>query len=76
MRPLPAEFLRCHPSAPDAWCRNCKAWAGLPEQPPTTRATETTNSRSEACVYVPLSLQSKPKNKAPHEKTIPAAHCS
>lgn len=57
MKNLPTEVTRCRPQEPDSHCANCKRWADHPEQVlwMVVRLVNTTNSRDEACAYVPIS---------------------
>ena len=63
MKPLPFDYARCSPEAPDNYCKNCKRWAAHPEQTwgERTPNVATTNSRDEACIYIPISLMEKKK---------------
>lgn len=59
MRNLPWDVTRCDPEFPDHYCWNCKAFVKHPEQSmgPRTPIVTVETSRSEACFYVPISLQ-------------------
>lgn len=76
MRPLPADFLRCRPSSPDSWCRNCKAWCEQPRQPAQARQLLTTNSNDAACIYQPLSLLKRQAGPAVASHGLSAAGSS
>lgn len=59
MTPLPFDCCRCIPMQPDHNCKNCKRWFHHPKQVngPRTAVVNTTDSRDEACMYIPISLQ-------------------
>ena len=62
MQPLPFDYSRCEPEEPDQYCKNCKRWSDHPEQTFGEYQPFVTvkNSRSESCIYIPISLQSSP----------------
>ena len=57
-RPLPWDFFRCKPTTADAKCHNCKRWMDHPDQSlgPRTAFVEVTDSKSESCSHIPISL--------------------
>ena len=57
MRPLLWDVARCDPEMPDNYCKNCKRWLAHPEQSmgPRTPIVTVETSRSEACMYIPIS---------------------
>ena len=59
MTNLPFDVVRCRPLAADHHCTNCKRWVDHPEQliGHVVPLVLTTDSRDEACAYVPVSLQ-------------------
>ena len=62
MRTLPYDYTRCKPIKPDGFCKNCKRWWDHPEQknnPFGQSAVTVNDSRDEACMYVPVSLEKK-----------------
>lgn len=63
MTPLLWDVARCDPETPDHHCLNCERWLAHPEQKlgPRTPIVTVETSRSEACMYVPISLQERPK---------------
>lgn len=59
MRPLPYDWTRCAPQEVDDKCRNCRRWLSHPDQknnPAGQSCVTVKNSKSEACVRVPISL--------------------
>ena len=58
MRNLLWDVARCDPEMPDHYCKNCKRWLAHPEQEigPRTPIVTVETSRSEACMYTPVSL--------------------
>jgi hypothetical protein len=56
--PLPWDYFRCHPETADTHCKNCRRWAEQSGQEtgPRTTHIQVTNSRSEACSYMPISF--------------------
>jgi hypothetical protein len=53
---LLAEVLRCRPKEASGRCMNCKRWFGHTKK---GMAVDVRNSKSKACVYIPISLQEK-----------------
>ena len=51
-------LLLCRPNQISAKCCNCKRWVDQPKQSKGV-VVNVKNSKSRACVYVPLSLQEK-----------------
>ena len=53
------DVIRCDPEYPDHYCHNCKRFINHPKQMVGNRTPIVTveTSRSEACMYIPISLQ-------------------
>jgi hypothetical protein len=56
-RPLLWDVARCDPEYPDHYCHNCKRFVNHPKQQmgPRTPIVTVETSRSEACIYAPIS---------------------
>lgn len=63
MNTLPFDWCRCVPMVPDHNCQNCKRWLDHQQQVngPRTAVVHTTDSRDNACMYIPISLQRNDK---------------
>ena len=51
-------LLLCRPNQISGRCTNCKRWVDQPKQG-KGMVVNVKNSKSRACVYVPISLQEK-----------------
>ncbi len=56
-RPLLLDVARCDPEYPDHYCHGCKRYLNHPNQTmgPRTPVVLVETSKSESCMYVPIS---------------------
>ena len=52
-------LLKCRPVEISGRCTNCKRWVDHPRQSGIGIAVNVKNSKSKACLYMPISLQEK-----------------
>jgi hypothetical protein len=52
-----ANYILCRPEQADAKCRNCKRWTD--QNAKHINSVNLKNSKSKACIYIPISLQEK-----------------
>jgi hypothetical protein len=52
-------LLRCRPNQISAKCCNCKRWVDHAKQTGIGVTVNVKNSKSKACLYIPISLQEK-----------------
>lgn len=54
---LAHDITRCDPEYPDHYCWNCKRFIKHPKQVPGKSMVSVETSQSEACMYMPITLQ-------------------
>lgn len=57
------DVIRCDPEYPDHYCWNCKRFINHPKQVVSerTKIVSVETSKSEACMYMPVSLLERVK---------------
>jgi hypothetical protein len=62
---LASDITRCDPEYPDHYCWNCKRFINHPKQVVGTSVVTVETSASEACMYMPISLQGQHGSASP-----------